>query len=175
MTWPKTTPFRRLPRKSHQRLCLAARGRLPRSAWLSSVMPSSHRFKIGQVVLYRGDFFRIIGRLQEAGGQPTYRIKHETEDDERVVRENAPNDARPRQKMTHRPGGGAAIGSSSVYIHKVIICQALLKTADTALPIVMRPGLTLRLFLLTVAVCVISAIAAIVQVTSIDPAMVFMR
>jgi putative ABC transport system permease protein len=62
-----------------------------------------------------------------------------------------------------------------VYIHKVIICQALLKTADTALPVVMRPGLTLRLFLLTVAVCVISAIAAIVQVTRIDPAMVFMR
>jgi putative ABC transport system permease protein len=73
------------------------------------------------------------------------------------------------------PGGGTAIGSSSVYIHKVIICQALLKTADTALPVVMRPGLTLRLFLLTVAVCVISAIAAIVQVTRIDPAMVFMR
>ena len=75
--------------------------------------------------------------------------------------------------MIHRPGGGAAIGSSSVYIHKVIICQALLKTADTALPIVMRPGLTLRLFLLTVAMCAIAAISAIRVVTRIDPAMVF--
>ncbi len=54
-----------------------------------------------------------------------------------------------------------AIGSSGIYIHKVIICQALLSavigfslaagigvivvwmTADTALPIVMTPTLTL--------------------------------
>jgi putative ABC transport system permease protein len=48
-------------------------------------------------------------------------------------------------------------------------------TAGTALPIVMTPGLTLGLFLLTVAMCVVSAIAAIVQVTRIDPAMVFTR
>jgi putative ABC transport system permease protein len=86
-----------------------------------------------------------------------------------------------------------AMGSSRAYIHKVIICQALINavigfclaagiglivvaaTADTALPIVMTPGLTLVLFLLTVAMCVISAIAAIVQVTRIDPAMVFTR
>ena len=86
-----------------------------------------------------------------------------------------------------------AIGSSGVYIHKVIICQALISavvgfclaagiglivvaaTADTALPIVMTPALTLGLFLLTVLMCVVSAIAAIVQVTRIDPAMVFTR
>jgi putative ABC transport system permease protein len=47
-------------------------------------------------------------------------------------------------------------------------------TAGAAL-IVMTPGLTLGLFLLTVAMCVVSAIAAIVQVTRIDPAMVFTR
>ena len=39
----------------------------------------------------------------------------------------------------------------------------------------MTPGLTVGLFLLTVVMCVVSAIAAIVQVTRIDPAMVFTR
>jgi putative ABC transport system permease protein len=86
-----------------------------------------------------------------------------------------------------------AIGSSSLYIHKVIICQALISaaigfclaaaiglivvatTADTALPIVMTPALTLVLFLLTLIMCVISAVAAIVQVTRIDPVTVFTR
>src|SRR5215510_11612160 len=86
-----------------------------------------------------------------------------------------------------------AIGSSGIYIHKVIICQALINavvgfclaagiglivvqaTSDSALPIVMTPGLAVVLFALTVAMCVISAIAAIVQVTRIDPAMVFTR
>ena len=84
-----------------------------------------------------------------------------------------------------------AIGSSNGYIHKVIICQALLSavigfsvaeiislvivrmTAETALPIVVTPLLTLGLFLLTVVMCVSSAIAAIIQVTRIDPASVF--
>jgi putative ABC transport system permease protein len=86
-----------------------------------------------------------------------------------------------------------AIGSSSQYIHKVIICQALISaligfciaaligdwvvrlTADTALPIVITPELTFVLFLLTVVMCVGSATAAIVQVTRIDPAVVFAR
>jgi putative ABC transport system permease protein len=86
-----------------------------------------------------------------------------------------------------------AIGSSASYIHKVIVCQALLSavigfslaalidavivymTASTALPIVITPGLTVGLFLLTVVMCVGSAIAAIVKVTRIDPAMVFTR
>jgi putative ABC transport system permease protein len=84
-----------------------------------------------------------------------------------------------------------AIGSSSLYIHEVIICQALLSavigfsvaasigliivrmTAQTALPIVMTPELTLGLFLLTIVMCVASSIAAIVQVVRIDPARVF--
>ena len=86
-----------------------------------------------------------------------------------------------------------AIGSSRKYIYKVIICQALLSavigfglayvigllvvrmTAAGALPIVITPGLTAALFLLTVVMCVVSAIAAIMQVTRIDPAMVFTR
>jgi putative ABC transport system permease protein len=86
-----------------------------------------------------------------------------------------------------------AIGSSGRYIHKVIICQALLsavigfcmaaavgfiivrKTAESALPIVMTPGLTLALLALTVIMCVLSAIGAIAKVMRIDPAMVFTR
>ena len=86
-----------------------------------------------------------------------------------------------------------AIGSSRRYIYKVIVCQALLSavigfsiaaligaaivqlTAATALPIVITPELLAGLFLLTVVMCVGSAIAAIIQVTRIDPAIVFTR
>jgi putative ABC transport system permease protein len=86
-----------------------------------------------------------------------------------------------------------AIGSSGRYIHKVIIFQALLSaligfciastigwivvvaTADTALPVVITPLMTAILLVLTVAMCVVSAIAAIMKVTRIDPAMVFTR
>jgi putative ABC transport system permease protein len=84
-----------------------------------------------------------------------------------------------------------AIGSSRIYILKVILSQALLSaiigfsiaacidlalvkmTADAALPIVMTPGLTLGLFVLTVAMCAIAAISAIRVVTRIDPVLVF--
>ena len=86
-----------------------------------------------------------------------------------------------------------AIGSSRRYIYKVIIIQALLSavigfsiavligdvivqmTAESALPIVITPGLIIGLFLLTVIMCVGSALAAINQVTRIDPAIVFTR
>ena len=86
-----------------------------------------------------------------------------------------------------------AIGSSGAYIYMVIIWQALLSaiigfcgaasissivvkiTADTALPIVVTPAMSFALFLLTVVMCVASAIAAIVQVMRIDPATVLVR
>jgi putative ABC transport system permease protein len=86
-----------------------------------------------------------------------------------------------------------AIGSSKRYIYKVIVWQALLSaaigfsiaalignaivrlTAATALPIVITPALLVGLFLLTVVMCVGSSIAAIVQITRIDPATVFAR
>ena len=86
-----------------------------------------------------------------------------------------------------------AIGSSRGYIYRVIVWQALLSavigfsiaaligaaivqlTAATALPIVITPGLIVGLFLLTVVMCIGSAIAAIIQVTRIDPAIVFTR
>src|SRR5581483_6939250 len=86
-----------------------------------------------------------------------------------------------------------AIGSSRQYIYKVIIWQALLNavigfglaalidivvvkaTAASALPIVITPELSASLFVHTVIMCIVSAIAAIMKVTRIDPAMVFTR
>ena len=86
-----------------------------------------------------------------------------------------------------------AIGSSGWYICTVIIIQALISavigfciaaavgliivemTANSALPVYMTLKLTAALFLLTVAMCVVSAISAIMQVVRLDPAMVFTR
>jgi putative ABC transport system permease protein len=86
-----------------------------------------------------------------------------------------------------------AMGSSNGYIYNVIIYQALINavigfgvaaaigaavvqmTAKTALPIVITPWLVVALSALTVVMCVISAIGAIVRVVRIDPAAVFMR
>jgi putative ABC transport system permease protein len=86
-----------------------------------------------------------------------------------------------------------ALGSSSGYIHQVILAQAgisavigyvlgisialaiLLFSRNTALPIVMTPGLAFWLFTLTVGMCAISALSAIMKVTKIDPATVFSR
>ncbi len=86
-----------------------------------------------------------------------------------------------------------ALGSSSGYIHKVILTQAGLAAVlgymlgmtialtivylseHTALPIVMTPALAALLLALTVAMCAISALSAIGKVMRIDPAMVFNR
>ncbi|SDJ69928.1 putative ABC transport system permease protein [Bradyrhizobium sp. Rc2d] len=86
-----------------------------------------------------------------------------------------------------------AMGSSNAYIYRVIIYQALINaiigfiiataigavvvemTAKSALPIVITPWLIAALFVLTVVMCVASAIGAIVRVVRIDPATVFMR
>jgi putative ABC transport system permease protein len=86
-----------------------------------------------------------------------------------------------------------ALGSSSGYIHRVILAQAALSAVVgyllgmtialgvvrlseySPLPIVMTPTLAAFLFALTLAMCAISAISAIVKVTRIDPAMVFSR
>jgi putative ABC transport system permease protein len=85
------------------------------------------------------------------------------------------------------------MGSSRGYIYKVIIWQAILNavigfslaalvgaavvraTAASALPIVITPELSVGLFVLTLVMCIISAIAAIMKVTRIDPAQVFTR
>jgi putative ABC transport system permease protein len=86
-----------------------------------------------------------------------------------------------------------ALGSSSGYIHKIILAQAGLSAVlgyvlgmaialvvvylseQTALPIVMSPELAAVLLALTVAMCGISAVSAIGKVMRIDPAMVFNR
>ncbi len=86
-----------------------------------------------------------------------------------------------------------ALGSSSGYIHKVILAQAglsavlgyilgmaisfgvLLLSRDSPLPLVMTPGLAFWLFALTLFMCAISAVSAIIKVTKIDPATVFSR
>ncbi len=86
-----------------------------------------------------------------------------------------------------------ALGSSKGYIHKVILAQAgfsavigyalgmiialliLYASRNSALPLVMTPGLAFWLFALTVSMCAISALSAIVKVTKIDPATVFSR
>ena len=86
-----------------------------------------------------------------------------------------------------------ALGSTSGYIHKVILAQAGLSAVlgyvlgmiislgvlyisrNSPLPLVMTPGLALSLFALTLGMCAISAVSAIVKVTKIDPATVFSR
>jgi putative ABC transport system permease protein len=86
-----------------------------------------------------------------------------------------------------------AIGCSNRYIYRVIIWQAVLNavigfalataigylvvliTAKTALPIVITPALVGGLFLLTVVMCVGSAVTAIIRVVRIDPVMVMSR
>jgi putative ABC transport system permease protein len=86
-----------------------------------------------------------------------------------------------------------AIGSSGGYLHTVIIVQALLSavagfaiavviglfvvrlTSNSALPVLMPPALTVVLFVLTVVMCVISALSSIFKVMRMDPAMVFSR
>jgi putative ABC transport system permease protein len=86
-----------------------------------------------------------------------------------------------------------AIGASNGYIYKVIICQAVLSaiigfavaaligtavvhfTAKSALQIVITPNLMIELFLVTVVMCVVSAIAAILRVIRVDPAIVLTR
>lgn len=86
-----------------------------------------------------------------------------------------------------------ALGSSSSYIIKVILAQAglsavigyalgmaialmvVLLSRSTPLPIIMTPALAGALFTVTLFMCAISAVSAIVKVTKIDPATVFSR
>jgi putative ABC transport system permease protein len=84
-----------------------------------------------------------------------------------------------------------AIGATARYIHKVILCQAIISavigfslaasagvaamtfTRDSVMPIVLTQPLLAALLGLTVLMCVVSALAAIAKVTRIDPAVVF--
>jgi putative ABC transport system permease protein len=64
----------------------------------------------------------------------------------------------------------AAIGFGVAAVIGKVIVKA---TADSALPVLIPAGLMISLFLLTVAMCVVSAIAAIVHIMRTDPAVVF--
>lgn len=86
-----------------------------------------------------------------------------------------------------------ALGSSAGYIHRVILAQAGLSAVlgyvlgmivalsvvaasqSTPLPIIMTGSLAAGLFIVTLFMCAISAISAIMKVTKIDPATVFSR
>jgi putative ABC transport system permease protein len=86
-----------------------------------------------------------------------------------------------------------AMGASRRYIYTVILCQAVLSavigfsiaalagvglahaSAGTALPVVVTPALIVILLVLTVSMCAVSAISAIVVVTRVDPVTVFAR
>lgn len=86
-----------------------------------------------------------------------------------------------------------ALGSSNGYIYRVIIYQALLSavigfcfaaaigfavveiTTKGALPVVITPALIAAILAVTVAMCITSALAAILRVLRIDPIMVFTR
>jgi putative ABC transport system permease protein len=86
-----------------------------------------------------------------------------------------------------------AMGSSNRYLFTVIVYQALLNavvgfclasavgwivvwyTSSGALPVVITPALMGGILLLTIAMCIASALTAIVKVVRIDPAVVFTR
>jgi putative ABC transport system permease protein len=86
-----------------------------------------------------------------------------------------------------------AMGASNSYIYKVIISQALLNaivgfaiaaligavivqfTSNSAVQIVITPELMVELFLVTLVMCIASAISAIVRVIRVDPAIVLTR
>lgn len=86
-----------------------------------------------------------------------------------------------------------ALGSSAGYIIRVILTQAAFSailgyalgmiialaittlSEATALPLLMTPWLAAGLFAITIGMCAVSAISAILKVTKIDPAMVFSR
>jgi putative ABC transport system permease protein len=86
-----------------------------------------------------------------------------------------------------------ALGASAGYIHRVILMQVLISAIigyilgmilsmlviwaaqDTTLVIVMTPALAVVLLVLTIGMCVLSAVSAIFKVTRIDPAVVFAR
>jgi putative ABC transport system permease protein len=85
------------------------------------------------------------------------------------------------------------MGSSNRYLYTVIIYQALLNafvgfclaslvgfavvlyTTNGALPVVITPTLMGGVLLLTIVMCIGSALTAIIKVVRIDPAMVFTR
>jgi len=86
-----------------------------------------------------------------------------------------------------------AMGAANTYIYKVIVCQALIDTiiglaiagligiaivrmtATSVIQIVLTPNLVMTLFGLTLVMGIVSALASIVRVVRVDPAIVLTR
>lgn len=86
-----------------------------------------------------------------------------------------------------------ALGAGAGYIVKVILFQAVLSgligfslgfllslgviaaAQDTKLTVIMTPELAVALFVITIGMCILAAISAIMKVVRIDPAVVFSR
>jgi putative ABC transport system permease protein len=86
-----------------------------------------------------------------------------------------------------------AMGASNGYIYRVIVLQAIINAvvgfviaavialaivhfaANTAVQIVITPGLMGMLFALTVVMCVISAVSSVISVIRVEPAIVLTR
>jgi putative ABC transport system permease protein len=86
-----------------------------------------------------------------------------------------------------------ALGAGAGYIVKVILMQAVLSgligyvlgmilalaairgAQDTKLTVIMTPALAGGLFAVTIGMCIVAAISAIIKVVRIDPAVVFSR
>lgn len=86
-----------------------------------------------------------------------------------------------------------AMGASNSYIYQVIICQALVNaiigfalaamigaaivhfTAKSALQVVITPDLIIALCVITIVMCIVSAMTAIFRVVRVDPAIVLTR
>ena len=97
--WPRCDPVgsaQSFPETAPRPACLgiATLGRYP------GPMSSLHKFKIGQVVLYRGDQFRVIRRLEVTNGQPTSRIRRESDGSERVSLERELTDPTLSRRRT---------------------------------------------------------------------------
>ena len=69
----------------------------------------------------------------------------------------------------------ACMFDGSVELGMVLALIVVLASQSTPLPIIMTPQLAIGLFSVTLFMCAISAISAIVKVTKIDPATVFSR
>ena len=82
-----------------------------------------------------------------------------------------PNGPKSLNASTHRIGGGDDHRGRS----NAAIRPNIHTSKNSALPIIMTPGLAAGLLALTIFMCAISALAAIMKVIRIDPAMVFAR
>ena len=124
-------------------------------------------------------------------GQVVARLEGElilTEIAKRVARIELAGEPTRRLNNTLR-----ALGSSAGYIHRVILAQAVLCaaagsafgalvgllvvafSAETAMPVVLTPSLSLLILAITLLMCCGGAVSAVLKIMRLDPASVFTR